>query len=480
MKFSYFKHWLFWVKALILAVSLFFIAATIDHGFWHYGKHPMLTNPEFGGPLMRRFPPDVGDGGNGSGSNGGSGIGYEIAVEVGGIASQGIAKPRTNLSFNNISVQYNPDQVDGKRLQINIDGQQIDHQLPDWMLIPIANFANSDYHAVVSLFGEQTDSIKYDITYHPAFINTLLGVRLLHSDILFIDLGEFWKVPEYDGEVIFSNEERLPSGTNHWNSPANAISDVFVNGDDFQSWILLDLKTEFEFDVINNQLKLEGLPYYFFWEADWEGYVNHFNALATEANQALANGDIARYNVLVDSANNLEPIIYDVESLTEEMQNAYSNVEAYNNFAYDATVATFQYAAFFRYLKANHSNTWNNFIASIENISTTPEVFTPTVWWYNDLIPNKKIIFNQDILGPVKIYPNPTTGLFNFSVTNKYTSALNIALYNMAGAQLLHYQASGNTKNFEDQLDISAYPPGMYFIRVSTGPFVSTGKILKQ
>jgi hypothetical protein len=80
------------------------------------------------------------------------------------------------------------------------------------MLIPIVNYANSDYNAVVSLFGEKTTEDTYDIVYHPAFENTLLGIRLLQADIIFFDLGETWQLPKLEGQTILGAGETLGAG----------------------------------------------------------------------------------------------------------------------------------------------------------------------------------------------------------------------------------------------------------------------------
>ena len=80
--------------------------------------------------------------------------------------------------------------------------------LPDWQLIPIAKYADdNEYNACVSLFGPKPTLSKYDIIYHKAFKNTLLGLRLFQMDILLKDLDSFWDIPQLGGQVILGTGE---------------------------------------------------------------------------------------------------------------------------------------------------------------------------------------------------------------------------------------------------------------------------------
>ena len=109
---------------------------------------------------------------------------------VGGIAFSGEMRLDASLVGKRLGLEYTRDRPDGTRLSVTIEGASLQQELADWLLIPIAQYADSEYDACVSLFGPETNDDAYDIVYHDAFENTLLGMRLLQADILFLDLNE--------------------------------------------------------------------------------------------------------------------------------------------------------------------------------------------------------------------------------------------------------------------------------------------------
>ncbi len=73
------------------------------------------------------------------------------------------------------------------------------------------------------------------------------------------------------------------------------------------------------------------------------------------------------------------------------------------------------------------------------------------------------------------LYPNPTTG--KFSVT--FSKALNQAsvfLTDINGKTLSHFTGNGNKADF----DLSAFPSGIYFIKIEDGNNVMSKKVVKQ
>lgn len=86
---------------------------------------------------------------------------------------------------------------DGERLYLQVswpDGrkQTVVAPIYDWELIPIAKFADSDTDSCFTLFGELHDESERlndarVMNYHPAFVDTLLGLRLMQADIILFD-----------------------------------------------------------------------------------------------------------------------------------------------------------------------------------------------------------------------------------------------------------------------------------------------------
>ena len=86
----------------------------------------------------------------------------------------------------------------------------------------------------------------------------------------------------------------------------------------------------------------------------------------------------------------------------------------------------------------------------------------------------ESIGIEEQFFSPVVIYPNPTTGLFKLEFNG---TVLKIQIFNMLGEIVLHEEASG--KN-EIQIDISKNPPGIYFVRISSGEKIFSRKVIKQ
>jgi hypothetical protein len=114
-------------------------------------------------------------------------------ASVGGVAFKEIAHPAPGFSAQSIELQYAPQNRDGQRVVAIVDGQRVQVNLYDWQLQPVARFAQSNEHAVFTLFGKLDDKRQRAevlenggriVNYHPAFENTLLGLRMLQLDNL--------------------------------------------------------------------------------------------------------------------------------------------------------------------------------------------------------------------------------------------------------------------------------------------------------
>ncbi|MDJ0899179.1 MAG: hypothetical protein QNJ55_10245 [Xenococcus sp. MO_188.B8] len=76
--------------------------------------------------------------------NGSTGLSsLDFLLRVGGIAFEAESTPETNLKNSKISISYDRTQPDGYRLSIYINQNPYTDNpfIPDWKLIPIANYA---------------------------------------------------------------------------------------------------------------------------------------------------------------------------------------------------------------------------------------------------------------------------------------------------------------------------------------------------
>jgi hypothetical protein len=81
-----------------------------------------------------------------------------------------------------------------------------------------------------------------------------------------------------------------------------------------------------------------------------------------------------RYNMSMH-----EPIF--LEEYSQRLSEDQKVLHAMNPAVWDAAVATLRFGAFFRYMKNNHSDSWQQFLSQIRDIKITPHVETPTVLW---------------------------------------------------------------------------------------------------
>ncbi|RFS18767.1 T9SS C-terminal target domain-containing protein [Chitinophaga silvatica] len=83
---------------------------------------------------------------------------------------------------------------------------------------------------------------------------------------------------------------------------------------------------------------------------------------------------------------------------------------------------------------------------------------------------------NADAIVQVNaIYPNPTTGIFQITFTKALKQA-RVSLIDLSGHILKQQVESGSILTY----DISNYPAGVYYIKITEGSFSITHKLIKQ
>lgn len=340
---------------------------------------------------------------------------YRFVGAVGGVNFEKTAAPSPGESYQTISIAYDLSKQDGQRLTVLLDNSQFNVMLPDWQLIPIARFANSEFTGVLSLFGEGPDKERYYyIQYHEAFKNTLLGLRLLQADILFIDLGNHWDLPRQQEHQVLGLGESVP------NRSASVFSmqrlNQILQSHTWRSWVLTDIETIPQFSISGSQFRVTASPYYFFWDTKqttkeqmqlsqkYNKLFSTYESLIDEYNTKVAQYNNTRQSVTVrnriDSElhtlktqirgvegalkrlqNQLEnPTVREVSALTSAMRSQASALQQYNPAVYNAYINTAAFSAFFRYVKKKNPTAWNRFMNSIKGVNVLPSVQTPTTW----------------------------------------------------------------------------------------------------
>jgi hypothetical protein len=330
---------------------------------WELGPYQFLTSSPPSGPLELQI-------------SSGSLQSYRFVGLVGGVAFSGVAELAPPLAGASLRLAYDASEPDGRRLVLEIAGKLYPQTVPDWLLIPIARFADSEHHGCVSLFGPQTTEAEYDLIYHRALQNTLLGLRLLHADLLLFDLNNTWRLPKFGGHTVLGDGETEQPAADR--ASTTKLSSA-LNQARFQSWVLTDVGERVTVDMHEGALRFTGLPYYYFWISDFESYRREFTRLSDQAMELRRLGKIREHNQLVERINALEPRVTEVAQLTTALKDLREAIRDFNPPVYHAAASTMHYAAFFRAVKKQDAAAWREFLASLP-ATTAPPVVTPTRW----------------------------------------------------------------------------------------------------
>ena len=74
-----------------------------------------------------------------------------------------------------------------------------------------------------------------------------------------------------------------------------------------------------------------------------------------------------------------------------------------------------------------------------------------------------------------RIYPNPVSDIVNIEAESYYQANWQVQLINVQGKVLLQQSLS----NKELQLQMTSYPPGIYYIRITSNVYKANHKIIK-
>lgn len=203
-----------------------------------------------------------------------TGISSRVIAKVGGVAFIQTAEPDFNVKSLSLGVDYS-----NNTAYATINDSIYIIPLEIWELQSIVNYANQDNNAAVTLYGN--DDVR--IQYHEAFIDNLMGLRILQADLMLTDFLKYsdrGKFPAYsDGEFIFSPNEK-----NRYNAFCSLDSILFgysyedlsvINsfrlghiidsiGDKYDTYIYTDYDQSIKFRTSNGEIVFDGNPYYRF------------------------------------------------------------------------------------------------------------------------------------------------------------------------------------------------------------------------
>lgn len=387
----------------MIAAAALLIASTLQaFGAYQFSEYNFARNPAIvdnqlrvemrGRPALRsyRFLRVVG------------GVNFETHIELSGHA---------------VVLDYDPNANDGNRATAVIDGKRYSLPLYDWELAPIVSYADSEYTAVVSIFGEGPDMENYYyVRYHPAFEDTHLGMRLVQSDIFLMDPITFGEAPKIDGEAAYYPGEPGETEIQVRFVAAQRLGSI-LSAYDYQAWVLTDNGLSGTLSAKDGVLQINLQPFYHFWNSEpnalvvekyteynklfdqYEPLARRFDVVLRQyraapvdsAVEAQAEAElrlltsklepiadrIEDLEAKLDALRNQEPNVMDVTELTAAMKEEQPLLDEAVPFVSNAVKKTAGYAAFFRGVKASNLVSWQAFKAEVGQEVRLVPVETP-------------------------------------------------------------------------------------------------------
>lgn len=344
---------------------------------------------------------------------------------VGGIAFTQQAVP----SFNIESIGISYSEVD-RTSRVSINGNEIVIPLEMYELQPIVNFADSDDNVAMTMYGNRYGFLNgmlcYDILFHPAFIDNLMGLHLLHVDAMVPLDGTNGEFPIYDDswcitdsefqEYTEINSKLLKDGTNYFDYAEAAYKEIMsVTSEEFSSYIYTDFEQPIHFSVTDGEIIFDGLPYYQFAdsktdetslyrsmklyadilsgsqyelsddETDFVNYIYSVDNQPDKTEEEKAEEFIRNLEEESGDPDATEEILSALftlwvseDEITEELRTKPELPRSLNPVVYGEVDKICQWTALFRYIKEKNPSSWNKFVDVISQCDPDAEnVITP-------------------------------------------------------------------------------------------------------
>ncbi|MBN2416626.1 hypothetical protein JXO52_12340 [bacterium] len=229
-----------------------------------------------------------------------------ILSVVGGVAFERTAQPLHPSALFSLELGYDPALPDGHRLVLKVNGERKQAVIFDWMLVPIARYAESDYLACFTYFGHLRDRHREEavlsrkgriVNYHPAFDNTLLGLRLMQTDLMLM-YNDCADLPKEKGEYILGGGETRPEYFRNaigFNNILLHLHDIENDlGFRFRSYLISDYSREIRFSFPGDTLVITGDPFFYCWRYRYDGLTEAEQHAAQEAVTSAVDAELER------------------------------------------------------------------------------------------------------------------------------------------------------------------------------------------
>ncbi len=85
---------------------------------------------------------------------------------------------------------------------------------------------------------------------------------------------------------------------------------------------------------------------------------------------------------------------------------------------------------------------------------------------------------NPGRIGSILLYPNPGTGNFSLKIMTPVTGTWNVSVIDMTGKPIFQTQIESFGADWQENIDLSAFPNGIYFLRVEVDTYRWTRKLV--
>jgi len=322
-------------------------------------------------------------------------------LRVGGVAFVREAIGRDGWSVT--ALGYDTKSPDGQRLAVTLTrtgggSTTIRPRVYDWEFIPVARFVVGSGDSAFTYFGEYTDGRETSedgprpLGYHPAFSNTLLGLRLMQLDLMMFKEPFAGYFRSSDSKILLGGGEaavfaRVPSGISsekiaeevdrnkrnmqranqflEENCLINRSAICRIGGQPHQSYVIGDMMDSVRYTVRNGKLIFGDQPICWqFWREADAGEVTN-DTITVRTGTVEEGGPVVKIAVL--------------DSLSREFcQQVRMNFNGIHPLAYRSGVRTMRYAALFRAFKRSNPKAYAPFVTSLSSVKPKPFVETPT------------------------------------------------------------------------------------------------------
>jgi hypothetical protein len=294
----------------------------------------------------------------------------------GGVLFQAVALPEDDLLLGKpLTLVYNPGEEDGRRLSLTFAGTAITVEgFYDWMLLPTANFANTAYYTCVTLFDDQIeghslteeekieketvenrDGLIYWAGYHPALIDTLVGLNCFFVDAMLINPIPMYRVTRAMPWVKGYNAESNSSWT-----------DLLAELEDEDS-IAVERLQHIAGDMNANTLArmLNSMQFLGLWNSYIYGDCGEKILFRIENNRVDFTGGPHYQFVKEIPFTSKEAEYFDAKTVTNVFKENPEIIWELNQDIYDTAEKTARWAALFRYARRTNPSGWAAFMGQI-------------------------------------------------------------------------------------------------------------------